>query len=448
MTENKSNKMGSMPIKRLLITMSLPSIFSMLIQAMYNIVDSMYIARLSGDALLAIGLVFPIQMASIAVAVGAAVGTNALIARRLGQKRQDHANQTATTGLLLSLFHGILCAIFGFLVSKAFLQLFTLDTNVVELGTSYLFIVMGFSFASHIQIMAERILQSTGNMVIPMFTQLLGAIINIILDPILIFGYFGMPALGMKGAAIATIVGQFIGMSVMLLIIYRGKHDVKIEFKNFKLETVVVRKIYKIGIPVMIMNAIGSVATTMMNGILASISVAAVNSLSIYFKVQSFVFMPIFGMTQGAMPILAYNFGAKNKERFVKTVKLMFIASFAIMFVGTIIFWVYSEQLIMLFNPDQELLKVGSIALKIISIHFVIAAFGIVITTIFQSMGNGFIAMIMSILRQLVFIVPIAYIFAVYFGLNYVWLSYTIASLLNIIMFAPKCYKTVKQGFS
>ena len=447
MSINKSDKLGLMPIKKLLITMSLPSIFSMLIQAMYNIVDSIYIAQLSGEALFAIGLVFPIQMASLSIGIGAAVGTNALVAKRLGQKRNEHANQTATTGLIISFIHGIICAIFGLLVSKAFLQMFTTDTNVIELGTSYLFIVMGFAFAPHVQIMAERILQATGNMIIPMFTQLLGAIINIILDPIFIFGYFGVPAMGMKGAAIATVIGQFCGMSVMLYIILNGKHDIKIKFKGFKFEKVVIKKIYKIGLPVMVMNAIGSVTTTLMNGILATISVAAVNTLSIYFKVQSFVFMPIFGMTQGAMPILAYNYGAKNKERYVSTIKLMFIASFVIMSLGTIIFMFFPQQLISMFNPDEQLLSVGTIALRIISIHFVIAAFGIVMTTIFQSMGDGLISMVMSMLRQLVFIVPTAYIFANYFGLNYVWFSFTIASLLNVIIFAPLCIKRVKKAF-
>ena len=252
----------------------------------------------------------------------------------------------------------------------------------------------------------------------------------------------------MRGAAIATIIGQLAGMSVMLFLITNGKHDIKIMFKGFKFEKIVVKKIYKIGVPVMVMNAIGSLTTTLMNGILSSISVAAVNSLSIYFKVQSFVFMPIFGMTQGAMPILAYNYGSKNKQRYIQTVKLMFMASLFMMSIGTFIFMMYPDVLISMFNPDEELLKVGSLALQIISIHFVIAAFGIVITTIFQSMGDGFTAMMMSMLRQLIFIVPLAYIFANYFGLNYIWFSYSIASLLNIIIFAPKCIKKVKHSFN
>lgn len=447
MNENKSDKLGTMPINKLLLSMSLPAVFSMLLQALYNIVDSIYVSRLGQDALFSIGLVFPMQMLSLAIGLGCAVGTNAIVARRLGQNRIDHANQTATTGLILSVFHSLIILVTGIFAARPFLSLFTKDTQILEMGTSYLMIVMGFGLGQQVQLICERILQATGNMILPMFSLLISAGINIILDPIMIFGYFNFPALGVTGAALATVIGQWIGMFFILFVLIKKDHDVKITLKGFKFEKIVVKKIYQIGIPTMIMNAIGSLTTTCLNGILVSFSDVAVNALSIYFKVQSFVFMPIFGMNQGAMPILSYNFGAKNKKRYTDTLKLMLKIAGSIMLLGTLVFSFFPHLILDLFNPTEELIEIGTIALRTISFHFVFAAINTVITTSFQSLGFGVRSMLMSLLRQLICLVPMAYLFANFGGLNQVWWAYLCAEIVVMILFSPLAIKTVNKQF-
>lgn len=448
MNKNSSNKMGEMPVAKLLINMSLPAIFSMLIQALYNIVDSIYVAQLGQEALFAIGLAFPMQMLSLAVGLGCGIGTNAMVARRLGQKRQDHANQTATTGVVLSLIHTVIIMAIGTVASRPFLSLFTDSQSAIEMGHSYLSICMMFCLGQQIQIICERILQATGNMIVPMFSLLISAITNIILDPIMIFGYFGLPAMGIAGAAIATVIGQWMGMIYILIVMFKKNHAVHVSFKNFKLEKVVVKKIYQIGVPTMIMNAIGSVTTTCMNAILVGFSDVAVNALSIYFKVQSFIFMPVFGMNQGAMPILAYNYGAKLKERYIQTVKYMLVFAMGMMLLGTFYFGVYPKTILSMFNPTEELVLIGSVALKTISKAFVFAAICIVMTTIFQSLGSGFKSMIMSMMRQLLFLIPMAFIFGKIWGLNAVWWAYPAAEGLVMVLFAPSAIKLIKNKFS
>lgn len=447
MSENRADKMGTMPVGKLLLSMSLPAVFSMVIQALYNIVDSIYVAQLGQDALFAIGLVFPMQMLSLSIGLGVGVGTNALVARRLGQKRQEHADQTATTGLILSVFHSVLILILGFVFADPFLRLFTTNPEIIEMGKSYLLIVMGFGLGQQVQIICERVLQATGNMIQPMFSLLISAITNIILDPIMIFGYFGFPAMGVAGAALATVIGQWVGMFYILYIVIKKDHDVNVSLKGFKLEKVVVGKIYQIGIPTMIMNAIGSVTTTCMNAILVGFSDIAVNALSIYFKVQSFIFMPVFGMNQGAMPILAYNFGAKDKKRYVHTLKLMLAVAFVIMLFGTLIFTFAPSLILAMFKPTPELLSIGSVALRTISYSFVFAAISIVMTTTFQSLGNGVKSMLMSILRQLVFIVPLAYFLGKVGGLEAVWWSYPLAEFAVMLIFVPFVFQTIKKHF-
>lgn len=447
MNETKSDKLGTMPINKLLLSMSLPAVFSMLIQALYNIVDSIYVAKLGQDALFSIGLVFPMQMLNLAIGLGCGVGTNAMVARRLGQKRQDHANQTATTGLILSVIHSLLILVLGVLAAKPFLNLFTQDAEIIEMGASYLMIVMGFGLGQQVQIICERILQATGNMILPMFSLLISAGINIILDPIMIFGYLGCPAMGVAGAAIATVIGQWVGMFFILFALLKKDHDIKITLKGFKFETIVVKKIYQIGIPTMIMNAIGSITTTCMNGILVSFSDVAVNALNIYFKLQSFVFMPVLGMNQGAMPILSYNFGAKNKERYTDTLKLMLKVAVLIMLSGTLIFSFFPNLILGLFNPTSELLEIGTLALRVISFHFIFAAVGLVITVLFQSLGYGTISMFMSLFRQLFFLIPLAYLFAKIGGLNQVWWAYACAEAIVMMIFTPIALKTIKKKF-
>lgn len=446
--EQSANKLGTMPVGKLLLSMSLPAVISMLLQALYNVVDSMYVAQLGQDALFAIGLVFPMQMLNLAIGLGCGVGTNALVARRLGQKRQQHANETATTGLLLSVVHAGVIAILGLLCAKPFLTLFTNDPEIIEMGTTYLMIVMGFGLGQQVQIVCERILQATGNMIIPMFSLFVSAGINIVLDPIMIFGYFGCPAMGMAGAAIATVIGQWVGMFFILGILLKKSHAVTIDLKRFHLEPIVVKKIYEIGVPTMIMNAIGSLTTTCMNAILVGFNDIAVNALSVYFKVQSFIFMPVFGMNQGGMPILSFNYGARLKERYVHAMRLMVMTAIIIMSVGMVIFLGAPNLILSLFNPTPELIEVGTVALRIISVHFVFAAVDIIMTTVFQSLGYGVRSMIMSMLRQLVFLIPLAYVLGKVGGLNAVWWAYPGAELLVMLLFTPQALLAVKKEFA
>lgn len=445
---NKSDKLRNAPIGKLLLGMALPAVFSMLIQSLYNIVDSIYIAQLGQDALFSLGLVFPLQMLSLSIGIGCGVGTNAILARRLGQRRLGEANITANTGLLLAVFHGIVLMVFGIFVTKPFLALFTDNLAVIQMGSSYLWIILGFSLGQQVQMVCERLLQATGNMVMPMVSLLIAALTNIILDPILIFGYFGIPARGVIGAAIATAIGQWLGMIFILYILIKKDHEIKVGYKDYKLSFLVIKDIYKIGIPTMIMNAIGSITTTFMNGILVALNVVAVNALSIYFKVQSFVFMPVFGMTQGAMPILAYNYGAKNKERFMQTLKLMLIASLSMMGIGMIIMLGYPQTILGLFKPSGELILIGTQALRILGLCFIFVGFNVVIINAFQSLGASIYSMSMSILRQLVLLIPMAYIFSKLFGLSGVWFAYPIAEVIVLLCFAPIVLRKIKQKFS
>lgn len=447
MTTNKSNKMATWSIPKLVYSMSVPAMFSMLVQALYNIVDTLYISRISENALFALGLVFPMQMIIISLALGGSIGTSALVARRLGQKRHEEANKTATTGIILALFHSALCVFIGLFLSKPFLQLFTQDAQIIEMGYQYLSIVMSFSFTVFIAMCFERILQAQGNTILPMISLLIGAIINIVLDPIFIFGYFGVPAMGVTGAAIATIIGQMCGMVFITVCSLVGKHDVKLQFKGFQLQWERVKAIYEVGLPVAIMQAIGSVTTTCMNFVLVSYSDAAVTALSIYFKLNSFIFMPVFGLSQGSLPILAYNYGSQDVQRYRETVKIYVFTALGIMAIGTLLFIFGADILVGLFNPSPELLAVTSVSLRIISIGFCFIALAITMNTVFQSLGKGFSSMIMTILRQLVFLVPLAYLFGQLWGLNGVWVAYPVAEIIVVLIYVPICYKTFKEAF-
>ncbi len=447
MSKISSNKLATMPIGKLLFSMSVPAIISMIIQSLYNIVDSIYVAQLGQDALFAMGLVFPMQMIGLSVALGCGIGTNALVARRLGQKRLDHASQTATTGIVLSVIHSVVLLVFGLLFAKPFLSLFSDNPEIISMGSTYLYIVMGFSIGQQVQISCEKILQATGNMLVPMTALFISAGLNIILDPIMIFGYLGFPAMGVAGAALATVIGQLVGMVYIVFVLFKKSHDVKIELKGFRFNAIVVKKIYKIGIPTMIMNAIGSVTTTAMNSILVGFSSVAVNVLNIYFKMQSFVFMPVFGLLQGGMPILSYNYGAKNKERYVKTMKYTFITTVVILWSGTVLFLLAPTPILNLFNPTEELITIGVPALRIICLSFIFASISIPISTMFQSLGLGVKSMLLSVFRQLILLVPIAYALALLVGLDGVWWAYVVADILVVLIFVPVAYKTIKKAF-
>ena len=432
--DEKAARMGTAPLLSLIIKMSLPSMFSMLIQALYNIVDSIFVAKLGETALSAVSLVYPIQMLTISVGVGTATGVASLVSRKLGAKRQDIAQEVASHGLFLALCSGLVFLIFGLFFADNFVRAFSDNAALVEPATKYCTITSSCSVFLFITILCERLMQGSGDTVTPMFTSLSGCITNIILDPIMIFGYFGLPAMGVTGAALATIIGQIVGMIVTLIVVNKKHFAVKVTMKDLKLDGPIVRQIYEVGFPSMIMQSIGSVLNILMNAILITFSETAVAVLGVYFKVQSLVFLPVFGMNQGLMPIMAFNFGAKNRDRMMKAMKIGMIIAFCFMSICTVVFQAIPSQIMSLFDAEGELMTIGCKALKTISFNFPFAAIGILIGTIFQSTGHGFYSMFISILRQLVLILPLAKLFSSIWGLEGVWWSYPISEIISLIV--------------
>lgn len=433
----EENKMGVMPVPKLLITMSLPMMISMLIQALYNIVDSMFVAQLSEDALTAVSLAFPIQSLMIAIAAGTGVGINALLSRNLGEKDYKGADRAAKNGIFLAVISCIIFAVLGVTGSHFFFAIQTENQRIVDYGTQYLSIITFFSVGIFLQITFERLLQSTGRTIYNMITQGTGAIINIILDPILIFGWFGLPRLEVVGAALATIIGQIIALSMSIFFNHTKNKEINLSMKHFRPHKHTISVIYKVGVPSIIMQSIGSVMTFGMNKILLMFSSTAAAVFGIYFKLQSFIFMPIFGLNNGMIPIIAYNYGAKNKERIKQTVKLSILMAIVIMIIGLIIFQSCPQFfLATLFDASAHMLEIGVPALRIISLSFLFAGFCIIASSVFQALGNGVYSLIVSVARQLLVILPVAYIFAKVFGLSMVWWSIPIAETVSLILSA------------
>lgn len=430
----QENKMGVMPIPKLLISMSLPMIMSMLVQALYNVVDSMFVAQLNENALTAVSLAFPIQNLMIAVAAGTGVGINALLSKSLGEKKFETANTIAKNGILLGILSSLVFAILGLLGSRLFFEIQTKDEQIIEYGTQYMSVITIVSFGIFLQITFERLLQSTGKTIFNMITQGMGAIINIILDPILIFGWFGLPAMGVTGAAVATVIGQIFAALLGLFFNYKFNKEIHVSFNGFKPCKETIGNIYKIGVPSIIMQSIGSLTTFGINNILLMFSSTAATVFGVYFKLQSFVFMPVFGLTNGMIPIVAYNYGAQNKKRIYQTIKLSAIIAVGIMLVGLTIFQLFPQTLLGLFEASDHMLEIGVPALRTISLSFVFAGFGIVSSCVFQALGNGVYSMFISLTRQIVVILPVAFIFAKLFGLNMVWFAYPIAEVVSVFM--------------
>ena len=423
MSEVTQNKMGVKPMLPLLMGMSLPAMFSMMIQALYNVVDSIFVARFHPDALQAVSLAYPLQMILISFGVGTAVGVNSLIARRLGAKNYQEANAAATTGLVLAVINWLVFMVIGLVFARPFIALFTSDETVIGYGHQYLTVVLCISFGMQISCMGEKILQSTGNMIFPMITQMLGAIINIIFDPLLIFGIGFFPRLGVLGAAIATVLGQICSMIFILIVLFVRKHEVKISFKGLRMQKIVLKNIYAVGFPAIIMQSIGSVMVSGINAIISMADISAeyaaayINAFGIYFKLQSFIFMPVFGLNQGVSPIIGYNYGARNKKRMYSAFRLGIIIAALIMAAGTLLFHLAPSWLLSLFESDAAadlaanalLGKVGVPLLRIISLSFIFAALGIMFSTLFQAVGKGLYSMVMSVSRQLVVLLPVAF---------------------------------------
>ena len=438
--EKKENIMGTLGITRLIMKMSLPLMISMLIQALYNIVDSMFVARVSETALTAVSLAFPLQNLLIAFGVGTGVGMASYLSRKLGEKDTETATKAAGNGITLAVITWILFAILGLTIVKPFMALFTDDAELLGLSTSYSEIVMIFSFFMLLSMMNERILQGTGDSFSSMLSQMTGAITNIILDPVFIFVF----KMGVNGAAIATVIGQAVGCAVSLYFVIRNKY-IKIKPQHLKLEKRMVASIYSVGAPTIITNSIGTVMTGAMNAILIGFSTTAVSVFSVYFKLQSFVFMPIFGLSSGMVPIIAYNYGARKKKRVMSTIYIGTIIAIGIMVVGTIVFNLFPEVLLSLFSATEEMYRLGVPALRIISLCFVSAAISIGLGSSFQATGYGIGTMIVSISRQLLVLIPTAYIMAKLVGINGVWFSFIIAEAVglavSLILFI-KVYKT------
>lgn len=444
------NKMGYMPEGKLLLNMSLPMMLSMLVQAMYNIVDSIFVSRISEDALTAVSLAFPLQSLMIAIAAGTGVGVNALISRALGEKRQDKVDQVASNGLFVYALSYIAVAILGILVVRPF---YTMQTgvgqeNILELGVTYLSIVMVFSFGLFAQFIFERMLQATGRTVFTMISQMVGAIINIILDPILIFGLFGFPKLGIAGAAVATVAGQIIAAIIGCIYNMKKNPDVHVSFKGFRPNGKIIGEIYMIGVPSIIMQSIGSVMTTGMNLILMGLSSTSAAVFGVYFKLQSFFFMPVFGLNNGLIPIISYNYGARNKKRMINTMKYGYMVALFFLLLGFAAFELIPKQLLLLFDASIDMLAIGIPALRIIGIHFLIAWFCIVTGTLFQAVGSAVYSMYVSLARQLVVLLPAAYILAKLGGLAWIWWSFPIAEVMSMAITLVCLRLTMKKKLS
>ena len=423
-----------MPVRRLLISMSLPMIISMLVQALYNIVDSVFVSMINQAALTAVSMAFPNQNLLIAVSAGTCVGVNALLSRSLGEKNAKNANLAAANGLFLAFLSFLVFAVFGLFGARLFFESQTDNPVIIEYGVQYLQIVCIFSFGLFGEMMFERILQSTGQTFYCMITQGTGAIINIILDPILIFGLAGMPKMGIQGAAAATVFGQIVAMVLAGCLNHAKNKDVRISFKGFRPHGRTISVIYQVGVPSIIMQSISSVMTFGLNKILITFSETAVAVFGVYFKLQSFIFMPIFGLNNGMIPIIAYNYGARNRKRIMETVRLSIGIAVGIMFIGLTVFQLMTPQLLMLFQADADMLSIGVPALRIISLSFLFAGYCIIVGSVFQAMGNGVYSLMVSVARQLVCILPLAYFFARTFGLHMVWYSIPLAEITSVVL--------------
>ncbi len=428
----QENKMGTMHMTPLLLSMSVPIMISMLVQALYNIVDSVFVAQYSEKALTAVSLTFPVQSLMIAFGVGTGVGMNSLLSRRLGQKLFDEANDAAKQGLFLAVITAVVFAILGAACAPFFFRPFTEDAEVIRMGEQYMIICTTLSFGMFVQIMGERILQGTGRAVHSMITQGVGAVINIILDPIMIFGMGFIPEMGISGAALATVIGQIAAM--ILAIVFNAKYnsDISISMRRFRPKWRMIRDIYAVGFPSIIMQSVTSVLTVGVNKILASDM--AISVFGIYFKLQSFIFMPVFGLTNGLIPVIGYNYGARHKERITHAVKLALVWGVCIMLAGFAVFQIFPDALLRMFKASDDMMIMGRSALKFLSIAFIFAGFGIVLSSVFQALGNGIFSLIISLTRQLIVILPAAYIMSRFFNETGVWLAFPLAELVSMPM--------------
>ncbi len=441
----QGNKMGTMPEFKLLMNMSVPMIISMLIQALYNIVDSIFVAKISENALTAVSLVFPAQSVMIAVATGTGVGVNSIVSRRLGERKFEEANKTANVSMLLAGLSYLVFLLVGIFGSRFFFTVQTDNAEIISYGTTYMTIVCSFSFGIFFDIMFERLLQATGRSIHTMVMQLSGTIINLVLDPILIFGYFGAPKLGMAGAAIATVAGQIFGMLLGLVFNLKVNKEIRLSFKEIRFYGRIIKEVYAISVPAILMQSIGSVMVFLMNKILLGFTTTATAVFGVYFKLQSFVFMPIFGLNNGLIPVVAFNYGAKKRDRMINTMKYGMAFATVVMVVGFALAQIIPGPMLRLFDASDNMMTIGIPALRIISFSFILAGICIVGSGVFQAVGRSMNSLVMSVIRQIVVLLPVAWLLARTGNLDLVWLSFPIAEIVGFVTTLVLLKKTVKE---
>lgn len=427
----QENKMGVMPVGKLLFNMALPMIISMIVQALYNVVDSIYVSQVSEEAVIALGLAFPVQNMQIGFGVGIATGVNSLLSKSLGEKNREAANFAAGNGIFLVLVSTALFMLFGAFGARPYFEMQSTTADVVEGGIAYTSICCLFTLGCFTQILGERLLQATGRTTLSMISQSTGAIANIILDPIFIHGRFGVPAMGIAGAAIATVIGQWLGAALCLYLNLRHNPDIQLGFKYLRPKSHTMGPVLAVGVPTLIMNSIGSVMNFGMNQIFQGINETATGVFGIYYKLQSFFFMPLFGINNATISIIAYNYGARKPGRMTKTLKIACGVALCFMLLGMLVFQLFPETLLGMFNPNETFMDMGVKALRIISIHFPIAAFGIILGASFQALGNGVYSTIVSLCRQLLVLLPVAYLLSLTGNVNNVWWSFPIAEVVS-----------------
>ena len=442
----QDNKMGTLPVKRLIVSMSFPMMISMLVQAMYNIVDSIFVSHLSEDALTAVTLAFPLQMMIISVGSGTGVGINALLSKALGEKKQKRANKAANNGLLLTFISFIIFVAVGIFIAEPFIRSQTDSANIADMGTVYLYTCCTLSIGVFFQMTFERLLQSTGRTHLSMISQITGAVINIIFDPIFIFGYFGIEGMGVVGAAYATVLGQCVAAVVGLILNVKFNPDIKISLKKmFKPSWKTIRRINAVGVPSILMMAIGSIMSYCMNQILGIFSSTAVAVFGAYFKLQSFIFMPIFGLNNGLIPVLAYNYGAHSKDRIREAVRFSMKLALSIMVIGTIVFWSIPKFLLGFFDASDYMLTLGVPALRIISLSFPVASLCIAMGSMFQAFSKSKYSLIVSVGRQLVVLIPVAWLLAQTGEVQNVWWAFPVAELMSLAL-SVYFYKRINRN--
>ena len=416
----------------LVLSMALPMIISMAVNSLYNIIDSFFVAKVSENAMTALSLVYPIQNLVNSIAVGFGVGINAVVAFHLGAGEMQNADRATTYGLFLSFIHGLILTVFSIFGIPYFVKMFTTDTDVINLAVMYSTIVFSFSTIVNVGIAFEKIFQAVGRMNVSMISMICGCVANIILDPILIFGLFGMPKLGVAGAAIATVIGQTIAALMALTFNIKKNQDSHLHFKGFRPSSRTIGKILSVGIPSILMASMGSVMTFGMNKILMTFSATAIAVFGSYFKLQSFIFMPVFGLNNGMVPIIAFSYGARKRDRMIKTIKLSIAYAVCIMIIGFAIMQIFPDKLLLMFNASETMLSIGVPALRIISVSFLFAGISIVSLSVFQALGHGVLSMMVSFMRQLIFLLPSAYLLSLTGDINKVWFSFLIAEVISV----------------